>query len=473
MLMGNLNTSGVPADVRNRIINYLNHVPSALWLAGKEPSHGPILDDPALGYGDNVADYDIGVTVARRILTKRDSLTDHQFAQLNQLSGIDYFGQDKFNDLVYTFSRYWELFLAVNVYGQTTGYYCGAASAQMILDYLHGWGGTPALTQDEIYDIIQDYKTDTHFYTDPGGLRGCLNQESPSANHWIVHSGNDVEVASRKLIVTMNAYDAPPAALIYDGDHWVVVSGVTATESPTMNKPSFIIYTLQVKDPGGGGSTRDFEYHTWTSSIFTPNTWGSTFDDKYVCVVDPKVKASKNIRFMQPNVKTKGKHKLSLQEAKTFAQEGIQDYHLLSQAAYKKALSGAKPGTPILVKNLRLKTKRYYYLVPFEKHNKTTIVIMINAYYGNYLGSSVVDKPSGYLDVSASQAKTLTVKHLKKRVEAQTSDVEKVHLVWKPCRLSWDPFSPLWKTKTKGKIRYVNQEKEVRSDIKRYRKGGM
>jgi hypothetical protein len=471
--MGNLNVTGVPADVRNRILNYLNHVPNARWLAGREPSHGPILDDPGLGYGDGVADYDIGVRVARRILHKRDSRPDGQFTSLNQLKGIDYFGQDKFNDLVYTFSRYWELFLNVNIYSQTTGYYCGAASAQMILDYLHGWGGNPQLTQDNLYNIIQNHKTDNNFYTDPDGLKGCLNQESPAANRWIVHSGNNVEVASRKLIVTMNAYDSPPAALIYDGDHWVVVSGVTATESPSMNKPSFIIYTIEIKDPAGAGNTRDIEYHTWKTTFFTPNTWGTTWDNKYVGVVDPKVKASKNIRSMPPNVKTKGKKMISTKEAQKSAQESIADYHLLSKKAYKRALSGASPGKPILVKNLRLKTKRYYYLVPFVKRGKTTVVFMINAYYGNYLGSSVVDKPKGYLDISKSKAKSLAVKDLKKRVSVEKKDVEQAYLIWKPCKLSWDPFSPIWKTKTKGKIRYISQEKQVRSDIRRVRKGGM
>ena len=467
--MGNLNTAGVSADVRTRMLNYLNYVPSAAWLAGKEPSHGPILDDPTLGYGDNVNDYDIGLTVAKRILNKKNSLAGQQFTTLNQLNGIDYLGQDKFDDLVYTFSRYWELFLNVNLFAQTQWFYCGAASAQMILDYVNNWGGNPQLTQLNLYNTIQNFKTDNNFYTDPDGLCGCLNQESPAANQWLVHSGNSVDETTRKLLVTMETYDAPPAALIFDGDHWVVVSGTTATEGPSMNKPSFIVYTIQVQDPGGGGQTRDIEYQNWITNFFTPNTWGATFNNRYVGVYDPKVKAKKKVSFIPQNLKTKGKRMISLKDAQKYAQESLVDYHLTSQKVYKKALRGAKVGTPIPVKNLRVKSKPFYYLVPFEKNNRTSLVVMINAYYGNYLGSSVVDKPKGYLAVKERAATNRVVKALK----ARRKKVDKAHLVWKPSVLSWDPFEPVWKIKLNGRVRYVNQQKKVASQMKRARMGGM
>lgn len=473
--MGNINTSGVPAEVATRMLNYLNNAANAQSIAGNEPDYGPILDDPMTGYGDNVNDYDIGLTVAKRILQKRNSLAGGRFLNVSQLSGISYLGQDKFDDLVYTFSRYWERLLAVNRMEQTTGFYCGAASAQMILDFLHAWNGNPQISQDDLYDTIQDHKTDTHFATDPEGLAGCLNEESPAANHWFVAVDDDgqQEISSRRLVYTMNQYDSPPAALIYDGDHWVVVSGVTATERPDMSRMSFIVYTIRIHDPGIGSNVREVEYYHWCSNYLTGNTWGTTYQDKLVCVVDPRATSKKNIKFHRQNYKTRGRDMITLEDAKKFARESLDDFYLTDREDYKKALKGAEPGIPILAKNLRLKSKRFYYLVPFEKDNRTKVVVMINAYYGNYLGSSIVDKPRGYLDIPLQKAVTMVHENLKKSIDVNRSDIEQPYLVWRPCEQSWDPFLPFWKTKTKRRIRYVNQSGEVFSRPKRKKMGGM
>lgn len=470
-----IDTSGVSNEVRARILNFLNHTHNAKSIAGDEPVHGPILDDPSTGYGDNVGDYDIGIKVATGILTKRNSLPGHQFMNIAQLNGIPYLGQDKFTDLVYTFSRYWERFLAVNRLEQETNYYCGAASAQMILDFLHGWGGNPQINQDDLYETIQDHKQDNNFYTDPDGLAGCLNKESPSANRWFVYSGGDgdQEKVCRKMAVTMDTYDSPPPVLIFDGDHWVVVSGVTATESPSMAKKSFIIYTIRIHDPGIGSNVQEIEYYNWCSMYMTKNTWGQTWLDKYVCIVDPKAESNKIIKFANPNYKTGGRKTISLEEAKKFARESLDDYHLTDRKEYKESLRDASPGEPILVKNLRLKSKRSYYLVPFVRAGKTKVVVMINAYYGNYLGSSIVEKPREYLDISEKKAINQIHSNLKKKMPISKEEIRKPWLVWKPCEQSWDPFFPLWKTITKGRVRYVNQAGQVFSRMKKAKKGGM
>lgn len=91
-------------ETQSLILDFLNAVPSAQALAGVEPTHGPVVDEPGVGYGDQVRDYDIGVDVAQRILNKRASLGG-SFSSLTQLAGIAYFGQDKFNDLLYSFAR--------------------------------------------------------------------------------------------------------------------------------------------------------------------------------------------------------------------------------------------------------------------------------------------------------------------------------------------------------------------------------
>ena len=120
--MGNLNTTYVVPAVTSRILDFLNQANVAEEIAGKEPMRGPVLDDPTIGARPGIQGYDIGLKVAQSILARRDSLPDNKFTDISQLNGISYFGQDKFDDLVYTFSRYWELFLAVNRLEQETGF---------------------------------------------------------------------------------------------------------------------------------------------------------------------------------------------------------------------------------------------------------------------------------------------------------------------------------------------------------------
>ena len=473
--MGELHTAYVVPNVANRILDFLNHAKTAVEIAGKEPVRGPVLDDLAKGARPGIRGYDIGLTVAKRILIKRNSLAGKVFTDLSQLNGISYFGQDKFDDLAHTFSRYWERFLAVNRLEQETNFYCGSASAQMILDFLHGWGGAPVIDQDDIWDTIQGHvQEDDDWATDPPGLAGVLNDESPDENVWLVYTTGEFlpDPATKKAAVTMNTYDAPPAALINDGDHWVVISGVTATEAPSMESAAFIIYTIRIHDPGIGSNVREIAYHTWCENVLTPNTWGTTYKDKHVCVVDPKVPKAKNVRPAMPNRKTKGNKLITLADAKRYALEALDDYHLSDREDYKKALVRTTPGKPILVKNLKKRRKRFYYLVPFVK-DRTRVVLMIDGYYGNYLGSSIVDKPKGYIDISSSKARNIAHKHLEKFKRGNLAKVRKPWLVWKPCRETRDPFSPMWKTEVEGRRRYVNQQGEVSSRINREKKGGM
>lgn len=91
-----------PATTR-RILDFLNSAQTASEIAGIEPAVGPVYDSPRSGYGDQLEDYDIGELVASRIVARRISYGSTGFTALSQLSNIDGFGRDKFNDLVYSF----------------------------------------------------------------------------------------------------------------------------------------------------------------------------------------------------------------------------------------------------------------------------------------------------------------------------------------------------------------------------------
>lgn len=86
------------------ILDFLNRAQTPEDIAGPDGSGvGPVVDDPGRFKGRGIGrGYDIGVKVAQRILDRRNELGG-RFTDLDQLAGISYFGEDKFNDLVYTF----------------------------------------------------------------------------------------------------------------------------------------------------------------------------------------------------------------------------------------------------------------------------------------------------------------------------------------------------------------------------------
>ncbi len=103
--MATFTSDGIDPEIQQRVLEFLNTVSVDSEIAGIEPQEGPVLDDPTKGYSGQRGGYDIGLTVAQRILDKRATLGDAGFTDLSQLSGISGLGQDKFDDLIYTFSH--------------------------------------------------------------------------------------------------------------------------------------------------------------------------------------------------------------------------------------------------------------------------------------------------------------------------------------------------------------------------------
>ncbi len=89
--------------IEKRILDFINAANTAADIAGSEPAEGPVFDNPETGFGDQIRDYDIGITVAARIITERNKLGSTGFTSLQQLYNVKYVGADKINDLVYSF----------------------------------------------------------------------------------------------------------------------------------------------------------------------------------------------------------------------------------------------------------------------------------------------------------------------------------------------------------------------------------
>lgn len=116
--MGNFSSQGIEPWVLKRIIHALNSFSTAADLADA------VQDDPNYGSGSS----GLGETVAQRILDRRAEQQFNRFTDIDQLQGIDGFGQDKFQDLVYTFGV-----SAAEQFKQ--GMYNGVILSNWILEY--------------------------------------------------------------------------------------------------------------------------------------------------------------------------------------------------------------------------------------------------------------------------------------------------------------------------------------------------
>lgn len=103
--MGKLDFTDLSPEVARRIIVFLNCAKTAADIAGVEHQTGPIIDDPTTGPGDQVRDYDIGEIVAGRILERRAAMPGDRFTDIMQIDFIDGLGQDKLDDLAYSFGE--------------------------------------------------------------------------------------------------------------------------------------------------------------------------------------------------------------------------------------------------------------------------------------------------------------------------------------------------------------------------------
>jgi hypothetical protein len=115
---------------------------------------------------------------------------------------------------------------------------CGAACAQMVLESLQsGEIDAGHLDQDDLYWSTKTAYPTVDYYewdTAPDSLVCKLNASKPTTcpmtfKFWHLPSE---EAISRKICWTIHRYGVAPLALVFGGDHWVVVTGYSASRAP-------------------------------------------------------------------------------------------------------------------------------------------------------------------------------------------------------------------------------------------------
>lgn len=163
---------------------------------------------------------------------------------------------------------------------------------------------------------------------------------------------------------------------------------------------------------------------------------------------------------------------LSADDARRSAIDGFAERRWAFPAEYFRAMKDTKAGSPLLVERIDRKGS-FYYIVPFERKGKASVLVMIDAETGAFKEAAYFAEPTAYPPVNKSDARKQVVAFLGlSGTEAESAQFV-ISLVWKPSAASQSPFEPFWRFTSDGVDRYVDQKGTVHLSIEVPRmKGG-
>ena len=369
--------------------------------------------------------------------------------------------------------------LTVPYHQQDTDVYCGAACAQMVLDSI----GSGLLSQDDLYTDGRNHTSElASWYNPPDGLQWVMNDRRPSGfGGWFALYSLDTEDAiSRKLVWTIHHYQVAPIALVYGGDHWLVVRGYEASAAPASSADvSYTISAFEVNNPwppvpsfygqppatppphsvgdgcGSGGDrglvNEHIAYATWQSTYMTGNQYGTLWYGKNVAVCDPDPPAECPGKVEGRGKRLPGDVLMTAQAAIEHALAGVHHYGLEKREGFAEALEGARPGNPVLVQRLD-RIDSYYYIVPFERRQEGVVAAVgVDARFGDYRQTIALPKggtsiltgldPNRILEMITGHRFRLEGLEGSIMVRKEAFCLYPA-LVWRPCLESLSPFYP-------------------------------
>lgn len=351
--------------------------------------------------------------------------------------------------------------------------WCGAATAQMILEGYPG-GVEHQFNQTYIWNRIVAHRDDpgANWATDPDGMKDTLMElgGDPGVN-WDIKAKTNAQSVMYSIVYWMTRRQYPTAVLVDPGgspygsfQHWVVIDGFTTDVDPTTSN-TVNLQLIEIVDPWNppcptatfGGLRSLVNGSTWYSTYWgVPGNYSaSKWHGNYVAVVEPPVKeglvrAAKQVENGKP---------ISEGQAIEFALKWYRELNLEKRSAYAP-LRGTVPLKPFLVNQ----EKKGFYLVPFgyKEGDLSQGAILVNAYNGDFQEAGVFLKPFKYM--SKDRAVKLAVNYLcacrepQKRIAART--------IFKPSEYSQSRFLPIWEIKVDQLTVFVTQLEKVVTVLK-------
>jgi hypothetical protein len=377
----------------------------------------------------------------------------------------------------------------VPLFGQQSCCWCGAASAQMIMDgypnaadrKLYPQGPPtvpPGLTN--CWDVIQAHNstdpTDAslHWCTDPKGLRDCLMTLNPPPNNhnWVVFAYANRDTTMFEVLYWMNQNNYPVAALINGGGHWVVIIGYITDIQPLLNtSPTLQQITFLDPEPHNVGTTTTMTAAQWYATPYAnPVGFAGTWHNQYVAVVEPpSIKST--IKVIE--IKRTGKEIISPKEAIANAKKAIDALELEKDSPHAIIkMKGIRNLQPLLVREeiksgLEKETVPYYYIVPYGFEGETghcgvhlaRLCVIINAHTGKFEEITTFGAPIRYLP--QDEAIDIVAKAFHFKTEETTKMLAEkaitATLMFQPSEITHIRTYPFWKIATKEQSVYVDQ----------------
>jgi hypothetical protein len=293
---------------------------------------------------------------------------------------------------------------------QQTKYWCGAASAQMILecDTIENTlgrrrptypTGTITQIQQALYNDIQAHNNTTAgWYTDPDGLQWTLDHYD-MVQTYVQYEKSDAAWSCKKLAWTIEHYEVPPAILVYEGDHWIVVVGMDTSVAPTQTG-TYKINSFTVHDPwqwnGALGANVKIGYNNFTCKYFTKLDTGATdpWNGLRVSVCDPDAVTED---LIVPPPLQEGSL-IGPQGALEAAEEVIEQHHLRTEPGFEGAFADTKAFTTPGTLDWPFCGAGPCYCVPYVKMVEdvevVTAVIIVHGASGEFMEASYASDES-------------------------------------------------------------------------------
>jgi hypothetical protein len=376
--------------------------------------------------------------------------------------------------------------LGTQYHQQDTNYYCGAASAQMVLEDC----GVGLLDQVGLYNDNHSHSTtESGWATGPDGLTWTLNNRQFS-KYFVLDALSTEDAISRMLAWTIHHYQVAPVALVFGWQHWIVVRGFTASAAPTSSTDvSYTIDGFDVNNPwpptpspgpppphtagdvcgtGGNRGVADehISYTTWRDTYMT-GVPGGHWVGKFVAVCDPEPPPTQHPDHQAPHRPRFDRARLiEARQAVELSDKAIEGIGLNRRDNWRKALDATKIGDPVLVQRLD-RPDDFYWIVPRGRGDATTAMVSIDALSGEYMQAWAVPEAqrSTLLALDREQVSSLVVDTLHELPDLQgrlmiRPEVATIsnHWVWRPCRESLSPYYPF------KMVGYGDNRLYVRSD---------
>jgi hypothetical protein len=261
----------------------------------------------------------------------------------------------------------------------------------------------------------------------------------------------------------LNGIDAgsPAAALIDEGDHWVVIRGYKAGKAtpPPVTVFGRNLNGVYLRDPYPDAPARRLmAAEEFIDERFFPISCGVTADsDRYVAIVDRAAirreakmvrRPPREVKRLEPFLTPEAARKAAADYAKALLAE--------DDEPAQDPLVNASPGEPVLVQRLD-REDDYFYIVPFENGGKITSRMAIDAKAGRLKEVQWIEDLSSTLPPWRSPDEFLkryvgdpyppraadegTSRGPSPVVRRETLGVHPV-LVWRPCPESRSLFAP-------------------------------